>query len=115
MTTLPLVYPSINLGIKRYHDRGKSGWWVFICWGPIISIIIIGFLRGIQNPSQSDWPEQLTPVMQLIPFVVVIGWLWYFIETGFLRGTKGPNEYGPDLLVEQAMRFARNAPTPPSI
>ncbi|MGO9134917.1 MAG: DUF805 domain-containing protein [Methylovirgula sp.] len=57
-----LIYPSVNLGIKRFHDRGKSGWWV------------------------------------LIVVVPVIGWIWYFIEAGCLRGTNGPNQFGPDPL-----------------
>jgi uncharacterized membrane protein YhaH (DUF805 family) len=34
----------------------------------------------------------------LIVFVPVIGGLWYLIECGFLRGTPGPNTYGPDPL-----------------
>ncbi len=34
----------------------------------------------------------------LIVFVPVIGGLWYLIECGFLRGTPGPNNYGPDPL-----------------
>jgi uncharacterized membrane protein YhaH (DUF805 family) len=34
----------------------------------------------------------------LIVFVPVIGGLWYLIECGFLRGTPGPNAYGPDPL-----------------
>lgn len=34
----------------------------------------------------------------LIAFIPFIGWLWALIETGFLEGTKGPNQYGPDPL-----------------
>ena len=34
----------------------------------------------------------------LIVFVPVIGAIWYFVECGFLRGTRGPNPYGPDPL-----------------
>ena len=34
----------------------------------------------------------------LIVFVPVVGGLWYLIECGFLRGTTGPNKYGPDPL-----------------
>jgi uncharacterized membrane protein YhaH (DUF805 family) len=37
-------------------------------------------------------------VWVLIIFVPVIGGLWYLIECGFLRGTPGPNNYGPDPL-----------------
>ena len=57
-----VTWISIAVGIKRFHDRNKSGWWV------------------------------------LIAFVPVIGGLWYLIECGFLRGTPGPNNYGPDPL-----------------
>lgn len=31
----------------------------------------------------------------LLGFVPVIGWLWQFIECGFLEGTLGPNRFGP--------------------
>ena len=55
-----LTWSGICIGIKRYHDRNKSGAWV------------------------------------LIQFVPIIGSLWYLIETGFLRGTPGPNAYGSD-------------------
>lgn len=57
-----MIWPSIALGVKRFHDRNKSGWWV------------------------------------LIALVPVIGGLWYLIECGFLEGTKGPNQFGPDPL-----------------
>ena len=54
------VWIGLAVGVKRFHDRGKSGWWV------------------------------------LIVLVPVVGGLWYLIECGFLRGTVGPNAYGPD-------------------
>jgi len=57
-----VTWISIAVGIKRFHDRNKSGVWV------------------------------------LIIFVPVIGSLWYLIECGFLKGTTGPNNYGPDPL-----------------
>jgi uncharacterized membrane protein YhaH (DUF805 family) len=56
------VWISLAVAVKRYHDRGKAGWWI------------------------------------LITLVPVIGGLWYLIECGFLRGTIGPNAYGPDPL-----------------
>lgn len=56
------VWIGLATGVKRFHDRGKTGWWV------------------------------------LIVLVPVIGGLWYLIECGFLRGTVGPNAYGPDPL-----------------
>ena len=34
----------------------------------------------------------------LIVVVPVVGGLWYLIECGFLKGTTGPNKFGPDPL-----------------
>ena len=34
----------------------------------------------------------------LLNLVPVIGWLWALVDNGFLRGTDGPNRYGPDPL-----------------
>ncbi len=34
----------------------------------------------------------------LIVFVPAVGGLWYLIECGFLKGTTGPNQFGPDPL-----------------
>lgn len=62
LALLALLWPSIAIEIKRWHDRDKSGWW---------------------------W------LIRLVPF---IGGLWVLIECGFLEGTQGPNQYGPDPL-----------------
>ena len=34
-------------------------------------------------------------VWVLLPLVLVVGWLWQLVECGFLPGTKGANDYGP--------------------
>jgi len=59
---LVFLWPTLAIYAKRWHDRGKSGWWTLII---------------------------------LIPF---IGPIWGLVELGFLRGTEGPNQYGPDPL-----------------
>ena len=56
------LYPWLALYAKRWHDRGKSGWW------------------------------------SLIVLVPILGAIWILVELGFLRGTEGPNQYGPDPL-----------------
>ena len=71
--------------------------------GPIASVVLFIFfvvafwisiavaVKRYQDRNKSGW-------WVLIVFVPVIGGLWYFIECGFLRGTPGPNTYGPDPL-----------------
>ena len=55
---LVLLWAELAISVKRWHDRGKSGWWI------------------------------------LIGLIPIIGWLWVIVETCFLPGTDGPNEYG---------------------
>lgn len=47
---LPMAWSSIALQVKRWHDRGKSGFWFFISFipliGPLWSFIELGFCRG---------------------------------------------------------------------
>lgn len=59
---IPFLWASICLSGKRWHDRGKSAWWI------------------------------------LIGLVPIIGGIWALVENGFLAGTDGPNQYGPDPL-----------------
>ena len=70
LLTAVFTWISVCLGVKRYHDRDKSGWWVLIA---------------------------------LIP---LIGGIWYFIEVGCLRGTAGPNRFGPNPLSTGSASYA---------
>lgn len=36
--------------------------------------------------------------MVLVNFIPVVGGIWALVECGFLSGTSGPNQYGPDPL-----------------
>lgn len=44
------LWMSICIMAKRYHDRGKSAWWILICLIPIVGgiwqFIELGLLRG---------------------------------------------------------------------
>ncbi len=38
---LGLLIPSIALGIRRFHDIGKSGWWMLIGFIPILGLLAL--------------------------------------------------------------------------
>ena len=71
--------------------------------GPVMGIILLivilvltwvalaNAVKRYHDRNKSGW-------WVLIVFVPIIGALWYIIECGFLRGTVGPNTYGPDPL-----------------
>ena len=55
---------------------------------PLLAISI----KRFHDRDKSGW-------WVLIGLIPVIGWIWLLIELGFLPGTDGPNQYGPDPLV----------------
>lgn len=83
--TLAMTWSSIAIGMKRLHDRDKSGWWILVfLLGPTL-------LNGLGQSS--------TGAASLILFVgaVVIS-IWAVVELGILRGTSGTNRFGADPL-----------------
>lgn len=53
---IPMIWISLAIQVKRWHDRGKSGWWVLINlipWiGALWAFIETGCLRGDHGPNQ---------------------------------------------------------------
>lgn len=55
-----LMFPVLIMGIivqvKRWHDRDKSGWWVFINFIPVVgwlwSLLECGFLKGTDGANR---------------------------------------------------------------
>jgi uncharacterized membrane protein YhaH (DUF805 family) len=83
---LVLLVVGIFIGIKRLHDRDKSGWWLLVFYlAPMI-------LSGLSGALSRDG---IAVVFALGSLAISI---WAFIELGCLRGTAGPNKYGPDPL-----------------
>jgi uncharacterized membrane protein YhaH (DUF805 family) len=74
---LPLVVSLTAVGIKRLHDRDKSGRWLL----PMYLVPVIFYLA---------------PIFTVAAASALI--IWPLVEFGFLRGTQGPNTYGPDPL-----------------
>lgn len=83
---LALLYFSLALYAKRWHDRDKSGWWTLAPYGIGIIGGLLTFL--VQDPS----------IMWISWVASLIAAIWILVELGILPGTRGPNRYGPDPL-----------------
>jgi len=57
-----VTYAQLAVYVKRFHDRGKSGWWVLIAFVPVIGffwvLIELGMLPGDPWPNAYGSPEE---------------------------------------------------------
>ena len=60
------LWPALAIGMKRCHDRDKSGWWLLVWYA-----------------------------LTMIPFLGIFALAWQVIELGFIDGTQGSNRFGP--------------------
>jgi uncharacterized membrane protein YhaH (DUF805 family) len=88
--TLAVAYPAYAVLAKRFQDRGKKGMFA----GILIGLSILSALLALFGLTGD--PLNPNTLGTALGFVMGIVGLWYLIELGFLRGTIGANEYGPD-------------------
>jgi uncharacterized membrane protein YhaH (DUF805 family) len=94
LVSLILLWPSLAIGVKRLHDRNRTGWWMgliyLLTWLQLFMSYAkthtAGTLLGLAN---------LGPAGALLALAVVIVGIWLLVELGLLDGTKGPNRFGP--------------------
>ena len=63
---LAIIIPSLAVTVRRLHDTGRSGWWYFICFVPIVGpIILLVFYFSASQPGPNAWgpnPKEPYPV-----------------------------------------------------
>ena len=92
LITLALFYPVYAIAAKRFQDRDKPG--TTALYG-LVPILIVNFLQLFGLTGTPEQPNTLG----WIATVVMLGvGLWFLIELGILKGSTGPNRYGPDPL-----------------
>ena len=81
-----LLISAMASGVKRLHDRDKSGWWLLFYWAGS------GIFQGVGDALGG---EGFAIVWYIASALVSISML---VDLGILRGTAGPNHYGADPL-----------------
>ncbi len=52
--SLIIFLPGLSLVIRRLHDIGKSGWYIFIAFIPIVGIFILLYFYCLDSENQSN-------------------------------------------------------------
>jgi uncharacterized membrane protein YhaH (DUF805 family) len=56
LATLATILPSIAVGVRRLHDTGRSGFWLFIALVPLVgAIVLIIFFIGDSAPGANKY------------------------------------------------------------
>lgn len=89
---LLLIYPSFALAVKRAHDRDRSTGLIAAFFALVILLNIIQLL-GV-----GSWPGAARILFVTVSALWFAFMIFLVIDLGFFRGTRGPNQYGPDPL-----------------
>lgn len=86
-----LAYPSYAVMAKRFQDRDKPGFLALLLLIPSYGANLLYTFGVFDLDQPSAWAQSLDVIIAVI-------FLWFLVELGFLKGTQGPNRYGPDPL-----------------
>lgn len=90
-----LLWPMTAITVKRFNDADRP-WWLGYLFAPLGVLLYLG-------PHVRAAAGHLDPSAALTIILPMAGYfLFAFIDNGFIRGTAGPNRFGPDPLAGKA-------------
>jgi uncharacterized membrane protein YhaH (DUF805 family) len=104
---LILAFPFYALMVKRRHDRNSPGLDVIAFIGLTVLVLVaqaLGFgIMLVEVPFPPPGGPLVavpmsTPAMVALNAALGVFSIYLIVVLGFLRGTAGPNSYGPDPL-----------------
>jgi uncharacterized membrane protein YhaH (DUF805 family) len=96
MITIVIFISLLAVGVKRLHDRNKSGWYLALFY-------VVPATLGTAAMVIATFLEDYAVVAGVLGLAALAIGVWAFVELGCLRGTVGANQYGPDPLAAPSM------------
>jgi len=84
--------PTAAITAKRLNDRDWPSW-----TGYLLALLLVALSLANHFGLLLD-PVVMTPVEGIVFAAIMLFFIWVLIESGFLKGSDGPNRYGPDPL-----------------
>lgn len=84
--SLGFFLPSMAVTVRRFHDIGKSGWWVLF---PVAVAMIAGSLMVVMIQSEDVSPVAAGVLGLVYLGVIILMWYWWCKPS-----QPGPNRYG---------------------
>ena len=100
---LATFIPMLALSVRRAHDIGWSGWWVFLLLPMFFFNWVIAFSATHIQLGEFWWGiAEISSVLSLIGFATQI-------VVGLVTGHYQTNKYGPDIEAGREMEFRGDA------
>jgi uncharacterized membrane protein YhaH (DUF805 family) len=97
---LLFAYPIYCISIKRRHDKNSKGTDV-IGYLAVTALLLLAQALGLAY-GVADMGGVPVPVPSMLygvlGFIALVYAIYMLVVLGFLKGTEGPNQYGPDPL-----------------
>jgi uncharacterized membrane protein YhaH (DUF805 family) len=91
LAAFALAYPYYAIMAKRFQDRNKPGLLALLGIVPYYTLNLLYTFRILD-------PIAPTGLSRILDVIIALIALWIVVELGCLKGTPGPNRYGPDPL-----------------
>ena len=98
--------------VQRLHDLGHSSWYSLLFVSGITVGYALIYLEKVRILTL-DISEPIKSTLLIAPLCIAV--LWYMIEMGVVRGSRGANSYGPDPVGSPTERYAWLASRSPSV
>jgi uncharacterized membrane protein YhaH (DUF805 family) len=87
---LMVLIPDLAITAKRWHDRGKSSWWLLLN----VPLVFGRMAAPMGDPTAMP---QTSTIEILTSVVALICGCWILVECGFMKGEETANQYGPQV------------------
>lgn len=100
LIAISIVSQLIDLQLGTFYTDGEFRIGII---GAVVSLLtlvpsIIVQIKRYHDRDKSGW----WLLLMLLP---VIGWIWIFVELGFLKGTDGDNRFGPPVPADATLNL----------
>ncbi|MEG3638904.1 DUF805 domain-containing protein [Magnetococcus sp. PR-3] len=86
---LPIIAVHVFLTVAHiYAGLSPMAHYIWFCLATWL--LIVASIKRLHDRGRTGW--WIIPML-LVP---IIGWVWFFIELGVMKGTRGTNIYGRD-------------------
>ena len=95
-----MLWPAFAVGVKRFHDRGKSGRSVVYLGCALLALGLVATFAAAPVELAQESGMQPPPLYVGVMFAATLAagvlFIYLIVALGLRKGMTGPNQYGPD-------------------